>query len=338
MSLGLKQHTPSSEAPEHSNGRNPVGGAAASEIERQGAHVVEMQRRRLLLAMGEVVAEEGLDGASVWRVCKRAGVSRRTFYDLFEDCEACFLAAFEQAIELVRDCVLPAYESASGWSTRIRAGLTELLKLFDSAPGVARLCVVETLRVGPAVTECRKRVLDAIVEAIGEGRTETKQGSSLSNVATQGVVGGVLSVIYGRLLEDGDPLLVELVNPLMAMIVNPYLGAAAARRELDRPPPETTGPAVLGSKDPFKGLSIRFTYRTARVLATIAARPGASNRLIAGTSGIVDEGQMSRLLVRLQNSGLIENSGSGQPRGEPNAWALTERGEAVRLALGVMPD
>jgi DNA-binding MarR family transcriptional regulator len=91
----------------------------------------------------------------------------------------------------------------------------------------------------------------------------------------------------------------------------------------------------VGVKDPFKGLSIRFTYRTARVLSTIASDPGASNRLIADTSGIVDEGQMSRLLTRLQRSGLIENRGEGQAKGEPNAWLLTERGTAVHAALGV---
>jgi DNA-binding MarR family transcriptional regulator len=117
------------------------------------------------------------------------------------------------------------------------------------------------------------------------------------------------------------------------MIVHPYLGSAAARSELDRPPTEPCG-SPAAAKDPFKDLSIRFTYRTARVLATIATDPGASNRSIADTSGIVDEGQMSRLLARLQRCGLVENRGEGQPKGEPNAWALTERGEAVQEALG----
>jgi chromosome segregation and condensation protein ScpB len=44
---------------------------------------------------------------------------------------------------------------------------------------------------------------------------------------------------------------------------------------------------------------------------------------------------MSRLLTRLQRSGLVENRGEGQPKGEPNAWMLTDRGQAVHIALGV---
>jgi len=118
------------------------------------------------------------------------------------------------------------------------------------------------------------------------------------------------------------------------MIVHPYLGAAAACRELERRAPDA--PARLrGPIDPFKDLAIRVTYRTALVLSRIASDPGASNRYIATTSGVADDGQMSRLLRRLQHAGLIENHGNGQPKGEANAWRLTERGEAVHAVLGV---
>jgi AcrR family transcriptional regulator len=77
------------------NGR----GRVASQTRREGGQVVEMQRRRLLLAFGEVVAEGGLEAGIVGRVCEQAGVSRRTFYELFTDREACLLAAFDQAVE-----------------------------------------------------------------------------------------------------------------------------------------------------------------------------------------------------------------------------------------------
>jgi len=138
----------------------------------------------------------------------------------------------------------------------------------------------------------------------------------------------------GGMSPNGAPQsLSELTGGLMAMIVHPYLGSAAARRELDRPAPQAKGSGSGALKDPFKDLSIRFTYRTARVLATIAANTGASNRLVANTSGIADEGQTSRLLARLQQAELIENRGAGRKKGEANAWALTERGKAVQTAL-----
>lgn len=330
--------------------------AASEEVVRQGGHVAEMQRRRLLLAFVEVLTEQGLEDASVGRICKRAGVSRRTFYELFDDRDECFLATFDAAIERLARPVIAAYVEEGGWRERIRGALIVLLGQLDAEPDLARMCIVETLKAGPIVAERRAAVLSALVAAVEQGRAEARRGNEPPPLAGQGVVGGVLSVVHARLLDcpsvpegrrtgeapssnasprsHGDsPRLVDLFGALMAMIVHPYLGSAAARRELERPAPKATGPSNGSLKDPFKGLSIRFTYRTARVLATIAAESGASNRLIAECSGISDEGQMSRLLTRLQRAGLIENRGDGRAKGEPNAWLLTERGDAVHAAL-----
>jgi AcrR family transcriptional regulator/DNA-binding MarR family transcriptional regulator len=297
-----------------------------------------MQRRRLLLAMSEVLAEYGYEDASIGRVCKRAGVSRRTFYEIFNDRDECLLVAFDAAVERLAGPVLLAWEGNGSWRERIRGALSALLEQLDAEPAAARVCVVETLKGGPGVMTRRARVLGVLVDAVERGREETKSGSEPPPLAGQGVVGGALSVLHTRLLDappDGprEPLS-DLTGALMAMVVHPYLGAAAARRELERPIPKTTGTNCNGRiKDPFKDLSIRFTYRTARVLATIAANAGASNRFIADSSGISDDGQMSRLLTRLDQAGLIENKGQGRIKGEANAWTLTQRGQAIQTTL-----
>jgi AcrR family transcriptional regulator len=336
----------------HANGHRP----AAPELKREGAHVIEMQRRRLMLAIGEVVSESGLETATVGRVCEQAGVSRRTFYELFADREACLLAAFDQAIERITPQVAPVYMCDGRWRERVRGALSLMLEHLDAEPDIARLCVVEAPRAGPDVLERRRNVLETLVAIVDEGRAESRAGSEPPPLTAQGVVGGALSVIHNRLLaclppatggpRMGEPTpdgasrsLVELTGPLMAMIVHPYLGPAVARRELERPAPITPRPSPRRGADPFRGLPIRFTYRTARVLSTIASEGGRgsypSNRFIADSSGIADEGQMSRLLRRLHGCGLIENRGEGPTRGEPNAWMLTERGEAIHAALAV---
>jgi DNA-binding MarR family transcriptional regulator len=78
---------------------------------------------------------------------------------------------------------------------------------------------------------------------------------------------------------------------------------------------------------------IRSTYRTARVLAAIAANPGASNRAVAAAAGIVDEGQTSKLLKRLAGLGLIENTTRHPKSGEANAWRLTARGVEIERSM-----
>ncbi len=321
----------------------PQAQAVPERAARQGAHVAEMQRRRLLLAFVGVLGERGLEEASVGRVCKRAGVSRRTFYELFDDREECLLAAFDAAVERVGERVVQAYEAGGDWRARIGDALVVLVEQLDADVDTARMCVVETLKAGPVVLERRAGVLAVLVAAVEEGRAESKRGQEPPPLTGHGVVGGVLSVIHERLpgaAPNGHRPLAELTGSLVAMVVHPYLGSSAARRELDRPrqkTPPAEAATVPVAKDPFKGLTIRFTYRTARVLATIAAEGGRgsrlSNRQIADSSGVADEGQMSRLLTRLQSSGLIENQCEGKSKGEANAWRLTERGAAIHTTL-----
>ncbi len=50
---------------------------------------------------------------------------------------------------------------------------------------------------------------------------------------------------------------------------------------------------------------------------------------MADRAGIVDQGQISKLLGRLQARGLIAKMGGGSTRGAPNSWTLTERGELL---------
>ncbi len=302
-----------------------------------------MQRRRLLLAMQELAGEEGLERVSVGRVCKRSRVSRRTFYDLFDDRDTCFLAAFEQALERLGERVLPAYERPARWHERIRAGLEALLDTLDEQPRLARLCVIETLKGGPAVLARRRELLDALAATVDGGRGEARAGSGPPALTAESTVGGALAVIHTRLLDPGSEPLTQLVPSLTGMIVFPYLGPAASKRELERPAAAenrsgrrapVSDELKHAGVDPFRDLPLRFTYRTARVLGTIAARPGASNRQIGEHAGISDQGQISKLLKRLERAGLLENGGPGRESGEPNVWRLTARGQAIETALG----
>jgi DNA-binding MarR family transcriptional regulator len=80
-------------------------------------------------------------------------------------------------------------------------------------------------------------------------------------------------------------------------------------------------------------LDVRITYRTVTVLCALAAHPGASNRLVAREAGVADQGQMSKLLHRLQRAGIVENRLTGSARGTPNVWALTAKGQRIERSL-----
>src|SRR3954468_3366277 len=90
--------------------------------------VSAVQRERLLAAMLRATAELGYREVSVQDVLERAGVSRPTFYEPFENKEACFLAAFDSAAARLRERLESAADAGEGWRQRLRLGLEELLR------------------------------------------------------------------------------------------------------------------------------------------------------------------------------------------------------------------
>jgi DNA-binding MarR family transcriptional regulator len=80
---------------------------------------------------------------------------------------------------------------------------------------------------------------------------------------------------------------------------------------------------------------MRLTYRTARVLECVADTPGISNRAVAEHAGVSDQGQISKILARLERLDLLTNTGEGHAKGEANAWQLTPLGERVTAQLNL---
>jgi AcrR family transcriptional regulator len=342
-----------SHAPHLGAGGN--GLAAAAELGRE--RVVEIQRARILAAMVEECAARGAGNVTVAHIVACAGVSRRTFYELFADREDCFLGAFDDGIIRASRHVLDAYDPNVRWVQRVRMALTSLLSFLDAERELGQLLVVGSLGAGHRALQRRQRGIAQMIALVDEGREEARAGTELPPLTAEGIVGGVLSVLHARLLDGPSPAveknprerqcdgdlpalelgLLALTGPLMGMIVLPYLGPAAARRELAQPVPKAHTGSHGARADPLRDLEMRLTYRTVRVLLAIGALSGQgshpSNRQVADASGIRDQGQISKLLTRLEHLGLIHNTGEGQAKGEPNKWTLTERGCYVQTAI-----
>jgi AcrR family transcriptional regulator/DNA-binding MarR family transcriptional regulator len=299
-----------------------------------------MQRSRLLAGAVGAIEEYGYAGTTVAHITARARVSRRTFYELFEDREACVAALIEDVLALLEDELAQARLEGLPWRERVRGGLVAILGFFDREPALARVCVVQALSSGSRVLERREAILARLAGVVDEGRGESRRAGDCTALTAEGLVGAAFGIVHARLLRGDRELLLGLVGELMGMIVLPYLGPGVARREQATPAPK--GPVAsrvgllartVSSEDPLQGLRMRWTYRTARVMQGISELPGASNREVADYAGIHDQGQVSKLLARLQRLGLIANAGDGHAKGEPNAWSLTPLGEQLAQRL-----
>ncbi len=309
--------------------------------------VAEMQRARLLASAVSTIAELGYTNASVAHITARARVSRRTFYDLFDSREECLIAVLQDTVEQVANEIASENLTGLAWRERIRGGLLVILSFLDREPVLARVCVVQSLQGGPRVLRWREELLTQLATILDQGRTQSARSRECTVLTAEGLVGAALAIVYARLsAHKRQESLRDLLGELMSLIVLPYLGPSAARHEQHRsvPPdpwgrragaPQNGHSEVTVEDDPLREVPMRLTYRTALVLRAVAEHPGASNRIIGEHADIYDQGQISKLLARLERIGLLANSGEGHSKGEPNAWRLTQLGERVAAQLSL---
>jgi DNA-binding MarR family transcriptional regulator len=269
-----------------------------------------------------------------------SGLSRGEFAAMFTDAEGCLLAAFDLGVERAAARTVEPYRGESRWLDGVKAGLAGFLRFLEEEPALARFTVVYAMGGGERLLRRRQEVFDLLAGVVDRGREETHEGRPQPPpVVAEGVVGAVLAVVQRRLIaaEEEHPLS-ELFGPLASIVVLPYLGPTVARRELNRPPPRLRshhgrrGHGARPLRRPYS--SPRLTYRTVRVLSAIEDYPGASNREVAERAGIVDQGQISKLLSRLEERRLIEKIREARTRGAPNSWRLAEAGEQLMQSAG----
>jgi len=183
--------------------------------------VVRSQRERMLRAMADAVAERGYAATSVADVLKRAGVSRRTFYEQFANKRDCFLAAYDEAVSLVMARVRTAYAGPGAWEARLAAGFTAFLEYLATEPSFARMCVVEVLAAGQDALERRDRALADFAKLIAQSHRDAPETDTVPLVYFEVMVGGIYHVVHGRIVRGDVDALSELLPDLLYCAMAP---------------------------------------------------------------------------------------------------------------------
>ena len=196
--------------------------------------VAESQRSRILAAMVEVTAERGYAECQIARVIADAGVSRKTFYELFRDKEDCFLAAYELWLGRMLSTTAEAYEAGAkqSWVDGVQEGLAAVVDFIAQHPAPARFCIVEVLAAGPRAVARRDAGIRQFTYLIDAGRAETS--AQLPGITALAVVGGIHELLYSEIIHGATAQLPALVPELVFLIVQPFLGGERATQERDR--------------------------------------------------------------------------------------------------------
>lgn len=194
--------------------------------------IARSQRERLLEAAIRVVAEKGYAATTVADLTREAGISRTTFYEMFDDKEGCFLAAYDGIVDALVRRVAAAYESDGEWPQRARAGLAELLEALAEEPDVARLALVDVGSAGPAAQRRFRAAMQRLTPFFEEGRDFAPGGRNLPANTSRMAIGAVAGLIADELTEERAEDLPKLLSDVLFATLVPYIGPDAAAREV----------------------------------------------------------------------------------------------------------
>jgi AcrR family transcriptional regulator len=185
------------------------------------------QEQRLIDAMIELSSQSGYQNVSVADVSTQAGVSSKTFYELFADKEDCLLAAYTASTTHLLAKVGPVAEEG-GWRDAARAVLEQLLLAVQEDPAPGRMLLVEALAGGTRVRAERERVLGLFEQRAQQFLDSPRDGKTLDLPVTA-VIGAVRSVVSRQLRTHGEDRLPLLVEDLLAWLES-YSVSAGERR------------------------------------------------------------------------------------------------------------
>ncbi|MGD1059617.1 MAG: TetR/AcrR family transcriptional regulator [Solirubrobacteraceae bacterium] len=200
-------------------GRKRKGSAPEEQQLRSGRHglareaVVSNQRERIMKALVATIATYGFDGSTVERIAKRAGVSRRTFYEQFTDREDAYLYTYDTAAGRLLQRVNEAWAQNADGAEQLRLWLRALLECLTEEAQLARVCIVDVLSAGPRALEHRERHMHNFAVPLEEAAIE-HNGAPAPALAADGLVAAIYDAIYKLLVQDRSDELGDLLEDL----------------------------------------------------------------------------------------------------------------------------
>jgi AcrR family transcriptional regulator len=248
--------------------------------------VVESQRTRILAAMRKLVATHGYGDVSVASVVQHAGVSRKTFYELYASKEECFVAIYEREMERVLTPTLQAFEGTEPWGDRLRTAIGVLLGTLAADPEAARICFVEVLAAGPLALERRAKAYEALYPLVAPPTDESRDpsDSATARVAppraiVAGSVGYLTETLHREIGAGRTGELPTLRAQLVQTLALPFADQAVAEEPAPDDSDERAFVAAYGE------IAADMLARTGAAMAT---DDDPATRVRAGVAALLD--------------------------------------------------
>ena len=238
--------------------------------------VARNQRARLFGAMVACVAERGYAATRLSDLFEVSGVSGNTFYALFVDKKACFVAAMEEMVgQAVRALTLPG----GTWEEQVRGTAKGFAQLFVAQPAAARMCLLAAHEVGEDGLRPFQEATESFEEFARRAAAASPEARGIPPEMITAWVGGLIEIARGRLRHGTESTLSDVIDGFAELVLS-YKPPPRPLRLSLRPP--TPARETIDGHD--------HSERAIRALALVAAQRGYANTTV---NQIINRAQMS---------------------------------------------
>ncbi|HWX87408.1 MAG TPA: TetR/AcrR family transcriptional regulator, partial [Solirubrobacteraceae bacterium] len=160
------------------------------------------QRERLYEAMIKSVNERGFVATTISDLVAGAGVSRRSFYEHFENKEECLLATYDALIGRLTARIVEAYDPEDEWTNQIEAFVRVLFEASSDRPDAARLVSVEMGAAGPVGIERWARDAELLATFLTSIFERAPGEGSVPAPVARAIVGALRTILYSRVRRE----------------------------------------------------------------------------------------------------------------------------------------
>jgi AcrR family transcriptional regulator len=187
----------------------------------------DVNRTRLIDGLSAALAEKGYGDTTITDIVRCARVSKRTFYEYFEDKEACFLAAYRAGGERTLLAIAQAVDPAGPWEEQVAAATSAYLRVLGENAALTRTFLLEIQAAGPRALDLRRethrRFADLLRRLVQVGRKQHPHLRPLSSAMATAIVGGIHELVLVALesphrakLRDVEKTAVELMRAVLS--------------------------------------------------------------------------------------------------------------------------
>ena len=174
------------------------------------------QRSRLLDAIVAVVGRDGYGRAKIGEIAARAGVSRATFYDFFQDKQACFNAA-HQHLSLRAGEQIEEEISRANPARAAHAAVEAIAALAQREPEALSFLTHEALLAGAQARAQHDELLARLERAVEQAWDRAPQDEAAPDVPARVLLGGTVR-LYCMQARRRDLPEAELLPALLRWI------------------------------------------------------------------------------------------------------------------------